>query len=77
MLGVLSESVRNMLNYSLQYHYQLVVLPHRISKMIKALFGFKFKSPASGYQQAAPVLNGPLDGCVDFHNRLLCVHVYV
>jgi len=32
LLTAFAESVRNMLNYSLQYHYQLVVLPHRKSK---------------------------------------------
>jgi hypothetical protein len=52
-----------------------LLCPCKVYQMIKALFGFK--SPTSDYQQAAPVLNGPLDGYVDFHNRLFCVHVNV
>jgi hypothetical protein len=32
--GEFAESVGNMLNYPLQFYYQLVVLPHRISKIL-------------------------------------------
>ncbi len=33
-LGTFAEGAGNILNYSLQFYYQLVVLPHRISKLI-------------------------------------------
>jgi hypothetical protein len=33
--GAFTESVGNMLNYPLQFYYQLVVLPHRISLKLK------------------------------------------
>ena len=49
--------------------------PCEVYQVVKALFGFE--TPAGGYQQTSPVLNGPLDGCVNLCDRLLRIHIEV
>jgi hypothetical protein len=49
--------------------------PSEIYQVVETLF--RFESPTSGYQQAAPVLYSPLDGSVNFPNQFVCFHINV